>query len=108
MINCISNGKAIAQTDDNNSRALEINIATGHYTHVFTSPESAFTKKFKQNILDHSRYADRFCFLTINEIHLVNQYGQSFCPLYAEIEKVQKRISRRVTSGFICILTKKV
>lgn len=83
MINCISNGKAIAQIDNNNNRALEANIAIGHYTHVFTSPEPALTKKFKQNILDHSRFADRLYFLVINKIYLVNQYGQSFCPLYS-------------------------
>lgn len=67
------------------------------------------TKKFKQNILDHSRFADCLCLLAIDEIHLVNQWGQSFCPLYAEIEKVQKRIPcDGPLLGVSATLTKKV
>ena len=61
-------------------------------THIFTSPEIALSKNFKKNVLDDPLFSDRLCFLAIDEIHLVEQWGNKFRPLYAEIEKVRKRI----------------
>ena len=47
MINCIPNGKAIALTGENNHKVVQQAIATEGYTHVFTSPEIALSKKFR-------------------------------------------------------------
>lgn len=82
-------------------------IANGGYTHIFTSPEIALSKKFKKNILDHYGFTERICLLAIDEIHLVDQWGQAFRPLYAEIEKVRKRIPCHVPLlGVSATLTK--
>ena len=48
-------------------------IANGRYTHVFTSPEMALSKKFKQFILNRSFFTKRLCLLAIDEIHLVEE-----------------------------------
>lgn len=60
MINRISNGKAIALIGENNQKAVQQSIARKNYTHVFTSPEIALSKKFKANILDDPCFANRF------------------------------------------------
>lgn len=71
------------------------------------SPEIALSKKFKANILDNPRFARRLCLLAIDEIHLVEEWGKSFWPLYAEIEKVRKRIPPHVPiQGVSATLTK--
>lgn len=88
MINRISSGKAIALTGENNQKAVQQSIGSLDYTHVFTSPEIALSKKFKTNVLDNPCFARQLCLLAIDEIHLVEEWGKSFRPLYTEIEKV--------------------
>lgn len=92
MINRIPNGKAIALIGENNQQSTQREIATGNYTHLFTSPEIALSKKFKKNLLDNALFSERLCLLAIDEIYLVEQWGKSFWPLYAEIEKIPKRM----------------
>lgn len=53
MINQVTGEKAIALTEENNQKAVQQFIAYQDYTHVFTSPEIALSKKFKTNVLDH-------------------------------------------------------
>lgn len=88
MINHIPTGKAIALTGENNQKPTQVDIATQPYTHIFTSPEIALSKKFKQNVLDDPLFASRLSLLAIDEIHLVEEWGKSFCPLYAKINKI--------------------
>lgn len=46
--------------------------------------------------------------MAIDEIHLVDQWGQAFRPMYTEIEKVQKRIFCHIPLlGISATLTKK-
>lgn len=92
MINQLPNGKALVLNGENNHKHIHKQAATGGYTHIFTSPEIALSKKFKKNVFDNAEFTDRLCLLAVDEIHLVDQWGKAFCPLYAEIEKVQKRI----------------
>ena len=107
MINRVSSGKAIALTGENNQKTVQQSIRSQDYTHVFISPEIALSKKFKANILDNPRFARRLCLLAIDKIHLVEEWGKSFRPLYAEIEKVQKRIPPHVPLlGVSAMLTK--
>ena len=84
-------------------------IANGGYSHVFTSPEIALSKKFKRGILDHSSFTDWLCLLAVDEIHLIEEWGKNFRPMYAEIEKVWKRIPCHVPlHGVLATLTKSV
>ena len=107
MINRIANAKSIVLNGENNLASVHREIAKGGYTHVFTSPEIALSKKFKKNVLNQSSFTDRLCLLAINEIDLVDQWGQSFRPLYAEIEKLRKRIPCHVPLlGVFATLTK--
>lgn len=46
------------------------------YTHIFTSLKIAFSKKFKKNILDNSKFIDQLYLLAIDKIYLINQWGQ--------------------------------
>ena len=96
MINRIPQGKAIALTGENNQQKTQQSIARKAYTHIFTSPEIALSKKFKLNVLDNPYFAKRLCLLAIDEIHLVEGWGKSFRPLYSEIEKLRKRIPYQV------------
>ena len=107
MINRIPIGKAIALTGNNNQKETQQKIAEGSYTHIFTSPEIALSKKFKTNILDNSLFAQRISLCAIDEIHLVEEWGKSFRPLYAEIEKIRTRIPHHVPLlGVSATLTK--
>lgn len=47
MINQILHGKAIILNGKNNQKYIQQKIANKGYTHVFTSPEIALSKKFK-------------------------------------------------------------
>lgn len=107
LINQIASGKAIALTEENNQKSVQQSIARENYTHVFTSPEIALSKKFKANVLDNLRLTSRLSLLAIDEIHLVEEWGKSFRSLYAEIEKVRKRIPPQVPLlGVSATLTK--
>lgn len=92
MINQLPQGKAIILNGENSQKSVFAGVTRGHYTHVFTSPEIVLSKKFKKCILDQHIFTDRLCLLAIDEIHLVDEWGKSFCPIYAEIKKVRKRI----------------
>lgn len=92
---------------ENNTNSVLAEISNGGYTHVFTSPERALSRKFKQFILDRSSFTKRLCLLAINEIHLVEEWGKDFRPMYAEIEKIRKRIPCHVPLlGISATLTK--
>lgn len=67
------NGHAIVLNGAKNKGSTQCEIARGHYTHVFTSPEIALSKKFKKNILDQHLFSDRLCLLAVDEIHLVEE-----------------------------------
>ena len=108
IINRILHGKAIVLNGENNQKHTQQKIANKGYTHVFTSPEIALSKMFKQHVLDQHQFTDRLCFLAINKIHLVEEWGKSFRPLYADEQKVRKRISCHVPLlGVSATLTKK-
>ena len=108
MINQLPNGRALVLNGKNNHKHIHKKAAKGGYTHIFTSPEIALSKEFKTNILDDPKFTDWLCFLAIDEIHLVHQWGKAFRPLYAKIEKVQKRIPCDIPLlGVSAILTKR-
>lgn len=108
MINKKPNGKALVLNGENSHKHVYKQAAKGGYRHIFTSPEIALSKKFKNNILDDPEFTDRLCLLAIDDIHLVDQWGQSFRPLYVEIEKVQKRIPCHIPLlGVSATLTKR-
>lgn len=108
MINRTLTGEAISLTCENNQQAVQNGIGDGNYTHVFTSPEIALSKIFKLNVLDNPAFVNRLCLLAFDEIHLIDEWGKSFRPLYAEIEKVRKRIPCHVPLlGVSATLTKK-
>lgn len=110
MINSLPKGKAIVLNGENNLTHVQRDIARGGYTHVFTSPEIAISKNFKKkNILDDPLFSNRLSLLAIDEIHLVEQWGYKFRPLYSEIDKVSKRIPCGVPLlGVSATLTKRV
>lgn len=109
MINSLPKGKAIVLNGENNLTHVQRDIARGGYTHVLTSPEIAISKNFKKNILDDPLFSNRLSLLAIDEIHLVEQWGYKFRPLYSEIDKVRKRIPCGVPLlGESATLTKRV
>lgn len=73
MINRLPQGKAIVLNGENNQKSVFAGVARGHYTHVFTSPEIALSKKFKKCMLDQQTFTDRLYLLAIDEIHLVDE-----------------------------------
>lgn len=72
MINQIPNGKALVLNGENNHKYIHKQAATGGYTHIFTSPEIAFSKKFKKNVFDDPEFTDRLFLLAVDEVHLVD------------------------------------
>ena len=108
-INFLPGGKGFVLNGENNTSNVLAEIANGGYTHIFTSPEIALSKKFKQNILDRHSFTERLCLLAVDEIHLVEEWVKDFRPMYAEIEKVRKRIPCHVPLlGVSATLTKSV
>lgn len=78
MINKLPKGKAIVLNDENNLAYVQRDIACSGYTHIFTSPKIALSKNFKKNVLDDLLFSDWLCLLAIDEIHLVEQWGNKF------------------------------
>ena len=91
-INLLPGRKGFVLNGKNNNNNVLAEIANGGYTHVFTSPEIALSKKFKQFILDCSSFTERLFLLAVDKIHLVEEWDKDFRPMYAEIEKIRKRI----------------
>ena len=87
-INLLLGGKGYVLNGENNINSMLAKIANGGYTHIFTSPEIALLKKFKQFILDHFSFIKRLYLLAVNEIHLVEKWGKDFRLMYVEIEKI--------------------
>lgn len=75
MINHLPYGKPIILNGENNQKHVQDDIAQGNYTHIFTSPKIAFSKKFKKHFLDRNEFTDRLCLLAIDKIHLVDEWG---------------------------------
>ncbi|MCJ1349719.1 hypothetical protein MMC31_007960 [Peltigera leucophlebia] len=59
IINRLPQGKAIILNGENSQKSTLAEVAKGGYTHVFTSPEIALSKKFKKCILDQYRISKR-------------------------------------------------
>ena len=72
MINQLPQDKAIFFNGENNPKSILAEVPCEHYTHVFTSPEIALSKKFKKCILDQQFFTNRLCLLAIDEIHLID------------------------------------
>lgn len=108
MINKILHRKAIVLNSKNNQKHIQQKIANKGYTYIFTSFEIALSKMFKQHVLDQHQFTDQLCFLAIDKIHLVEEWGKSFRPLYVDIQKVKNRISYHVSLPEVsATLTKK-
>lgn len=73
MINQLPNEKVLVLNSKNNYKHVHKQAAKGGYTHIFTSPKIALSKKFKKNILDDTKFTDRLCLLAVDKIHLVDQ-----------------------------------
>lgn len=109
LINQLPRGKGIVLNGENNMHSVFTGIANGNYTHVFTSSEIVFSKKFKNSILDQSYFTNPLYLLVIDKIHFVEEWGKNFRSMYAEIEKVQKRILCYILLlGVSAILTKSI
>lgn len=88
-------------------KTVEEWVACKNYTHIFTNPEIAFSKKFKKCILDQQSFTNCLCLLAIDEIHFIKEWGKSFWPMYAEIEKVWKKIQCHIPFlGVFATMTK--
>lgn len=72
MINQILNSKALVLNKKNNHKHIHKQMVKDGYTHIFTSLEIIFSKKFKKNTLDYPVFTNKLCLLAINEIYLVN------------------------------------
>ena len=109
MINQVPTGKAITLTGENNQKSIQEAIGRELYTYIFTSPEIALSKKFKLHVLDNPIFASRLSLLAIDKIHLVEEWGKGFRPLYSEIEKICKQILTSVPIlGVSVTITKSV
>ena len=71
-INHRPQAKAIVLNGENSQKNVLAKVTRGAYTHVFTSPEIALSKKFKKCILDQYKFIDRLSFVAIDETHLVD------------------------------------
>lgn len=101
--------KGIVLNGENNNKNVFEDLAREGYTHVFTSPEIALSKNFKNCIFDKTFFTERLCLLAIDEIYLVQEWGKNFRIMYVEIKKVRKRIPCYVLLlGVSATLTKSV
>lgn len=109
MINWMPQEKEIVLNGENNNKQAFDDIVKRGYTYVFTSPEIVLSKQFKNSVLDKTSFTDRFALLAIDEIHLVEQWDNNFRPMYAEIEKICKKIPCYIPLlGVLGTLTKTV
>lgn len=109
MINRVPQRKEIVFNGENNNKQVLDDIVKEGYTHVFTSPEIALSKRFKNSILDQTSFTNRLALFAIDEIHLDEEWGNNFRLMYAEIEKVCKKISCYILLlGVSATLTKNI
>ena len=77
--------KAMVLNGKNNQKHIQDEIAYIYYTHVFTNPEIALSKKFKKHVFEQFEFTDQLCLLAIDKIYLVDKWRKQFRSLYLEI-----------------------
>lgn len=73
MINKIPQRKMIVHNRKNNNKQVFYNIIKGRDTHIFISPEIAFSKKHKKSVLDQTFFTDRLALRAFDKIYLVEK-----------------------------------
>lgn len=80
----------------NNTWNILASIVNRGYIYVFTSLEIAFSKIFKNSILNQIFFIDCLCLLAIDKIYLIKKWGKNFHSMYTKIEKVWNQIPYHV------------
>ncbi|KAI9675480.1 MAG: hypothetical protein M1829_003284 [Trizodia sp. TS-e1964] len=70
-------------------------IVAGEFTHLLAGPEVLLSKEFAR-ILEEKRFQDRLVLVAIDELHIVEQWGSRFRPIYDQLRSLRVRISRSV------------
>lgn len=94
-INAIQGCAACVLNAATNSESLRQKIKNGEYTHVLTSPEIALHKNFLP-ILHHEPFLNRLALVGIDELHVVQQWGESFRPNYSQLQVLRARVGPTV------------
>ena len=95
QINAIDGCSACVLNGTTNSEQLRQKIKHGEYTHVLTSPEIALHKDFLL-ILHHETFLNRLTLVAIDELHIVQQWGESFRRDYSQLALLRARVGPRV------------
>ncbi|KAI5305116.1 hypothetical protein KEM56_005271 [Ascosphaera pollenicola] len=70
-------GHPLFLNGDNNNKVIQQQIASGQFTHIFTSPELATDVRFRR-ILQTPWLADKIDMIVIDEAHFVHHWGDDF------------------------------
>lgn len=73
MIKRILQRKDIVLNGEINNQHILKDIVRGGYTYIYTNSKIAFSKQFKNSILEHTFFTDCLAILAIDEIYLVEE-----------------------------------
>ena len=92
---------------DNNHEPTLQRIRNGIYTHILVSPEIACSKYFMETVLNNPKFKSRVVAVTVDEVHLVVDWGTSFRKSYTMLRSVRQVIGDKPWFGCSATLDSK-
>jgi superfamily II DNA helicase RecQ len=84
---------------ENNNNTTLAGIRNGIYTHVLVSPEIACSKRFGEIVLNDPKFKSKVAAVTVDEVHLVIDWGTSFRKSYTMLRSIRQVIGDRPWFG---------
>jgi len=84
---------------ENNSETTLQGIRNGICTHILVSPEIACSKYFRETVLNNPKFKSRVAAVTVDEVHLVIDWGTSFRKSYTILRSIRQVIGDRPWFG---------
>ena len=84
---------------ENNSKTTLEEIRNGIYTHVLVSPEIACSKRFREIVLNDPKFKSKVAAVTVDEVHLVIDWGTSFRKSYIMLRSIRQVIGDKPWFG---------
>jgi superfamily II DNA helicase RecQ len=100
-------GHPIMLCAENNTKTSLQEIQNGIYTHVLVSPEIASSKRFRETVLNDPKFKSKVAAVTVDEVHLVVDWGSTFRKSYTMLRSIRQVIGDRPWFGCSATLDEK-
>ena len=68
---------------------------------ILLSPEQLESKNFEKKLVNSSYFSERLCMMAVDEVHLLNTWGQSFRKAFQQIGWTRARFQNRIPTAAV-------